>query len=249
MRLKRIIGVILAAVMICVFISACDADKGGAGAGNSAANGTESNSPGGDAGNSPGGDVSSGNPGGDVSSGSPDGGAEDAVSPDGGGGSGLTGTSEDVLVMLLDSLADSGAETPMCIPPMAVEPEMSQNTIGLSEADFTRLVEDTAYTMAAIGTFAHQIIVIRGVDERAAGEIKRLVTGDGGYDAKKWICVFPEKAVAVDSGVYVLIVASTSDVADAAVEAFAAAAGTTGDADVFWEFAGDGGEMGGISAG
>ena len=171
----------------------------------------------------------------------------------GGVASNLSGSAEEVLAGLTGALAESGVQAPMSLPPMPVTADVSQNTMGLSEADFGKLVEDASYTMAAIGTFAHQIIVVKAVDAGAAAEIKGLVAGDGGYDAKKWICVFPERAVAVDSGAYVLIVASAGAVADVVVDAFKAAAGSTGEAEVFWEFAGgeaEGGEFeGGFGGG
>jgi hypothetical protein len=119
---------------------------------------------------------------------------------------------------------------------MAVSAAESQNTIGLSESDFNKYVAAAAQSLAAIGTFAHQIIVIQGVDDKAAGQIKSLVSGDGGYDPKKWVCVYPEKAVAVESGSYVLLVAAKNDVADAAVEIFRETAGSIGEANVFWNF-------------
>ena len=126
---------------------------------------------------------------------------------------------------------------PMSFPPSEVTPDLSQNTIGLSEADFGRLVTSAAYNMAGIGTFAHQMIMIQAKDDKAAVEVKRIVSGDGGYDAAKWICVFPEKAIAVESGSYVLLVASYAEVADAAVENFRETAGSIGDVNVFYEFA------------
>ena len=157
----------------------------------------------------------------------------------GGGGSsgGLSGSPVDILAKLVDDITNAGVHMPMSLPPSEVAPDLSQNTIGLSEADFGRLVVSAAYNMAAIGTFAHQMIMIQANDDKAAVDVKKLVSGDGGYDAAKWICVFPEKAIAVESGSYVLIVASYAEVADAAVEAFRAAAGSIGDVNTFYEFA------------
>ena len=119
---------------------------------------------------------------------------------------------------------------------MAVTADNSQNAIGLSEADFGKYVTAAADTMAAIGTFAHQIIIIQGVDAAAATQIKKIVSGTGGYDPKKWVCVYPEKAIAIEAGNYVMIVAAKNAVADAAVDIFKATAGNAGDANVFWDF-------------
>ena len=264
MKIIKTICVILAIVMICM-AAACDSNSdGGAGVGGSEP-GDSGNSGGSAVTNSPGGntssgaentgDVSSGNSGGndaelngnenagaDTGDSDPNAGAGSENAGSENAGSGLTGAPEDILSKLTEDLTDEGIQMPMSLPPMKVEAEMSQNTIGLSEADFEKYVADCAYTMAAIGTFAHQMIVIQAKDAGAAGEIKKLVSGDNGYDAKKWICVFPEKAIAVDSGAYVLIVASYAEVADAAVEAFKAAAGSIGEVNMFWEFAGEAGE-------
>ena len=139
-----------------------------------------------------------------------------------------------MLGKLVDDLGAAGVQMPMCMPPAAVTAEESQNTIGLSEADFNKYVAEAAQSFAAIGTFAHQIIMIKGVDESAAVQIKKLVSSDGGYDPKKWVCVYPEEAVAVDAGVYVLIAAAKRDVVDAAVDLFIGTAGSSGEAITFW---------------
>jgi len=160
---------------------------------------------------------------------------DDIPSTGGGGESGLSGTPEEVLSMIIEGLNDAAVEMPMSIPPMAVTAETSQYTIGLSEADFERYVAAAAHSMAAIGTFAHQIIIIQGVDDNAAGQIKKLVSGADGYDSQKWICVFPQKSIAVDAGPYVLLVASYSEVADTAIEILKNAAGSIGEVITFWE--------------
>ncbi|MCL2367064.1 MAG: hypothetical protein FWC75_08515 [Oscillospiraceae bacterium] len=157
----------------------------------------------------------------------------------GGSESTLSGTPIQILSDLVDALAAEGVEMPMALPASEITPENSQNAMGLSAANFDRLVVSAANSLAAIGTFAHQIIVIEGNDARAAAEIKRLITSDGGYDPQKWICVWPERAVAVDSGAYVLLVASYNAVVDAAIEYFKSASGATGTVVTFWEFAGE----------
>jgi len=152
----------------------------------------------------------------------------------------LTGTAEDVLNQILGALEDEGIQMPMPLPPTEVAGDMSQNAIGLSEDDFDRLVESAYYSQAAIATFAHQIVMIQAKDSAAAAEIKTLVSGANGYDAMKWICVIPDSAVVVTSGEYVMIVASQNSVVDAALEAFSAAAGTTGDVVRLFEHIDDG---------
>jgi len=149
----------------------------------------------------------------------------------------LTGTAEDVLQLILDSIVEKGIETPMALPPLAPQPESAQHDIGLSEADFNRLVETASSSVAAIGTFAHQIVIIQAKNAAMAGEVKTLISGSGGYDAKKWICVFPDVAIVLESGSYVLLAASTNEIVAAAISAFETAAGNTGTVTTFWDFA------------
>ena len=216
----------------------------GLGNGGNSGNGDGENNNGG-AGNG-GGDSNSGgnsgNGGGDGNNGgSGNGGDNGSGNGNGGGGgssSGLSGTAVEVISNLVDALKEAGVEMPMALPPSEVSPELSHNTIGLTEDDFMRLVTSAAHSLAAIGTFAHQIVIIQANNASAASEIKRLVSGSNGYDPQKWICVWPEVAIAVDAGEYVLIVASYERVADAAVAALKDAAGSTGEVITFWEHAG-----------
>ena len=161
------------------------------------------------------------------------------------GGSGssntnLTGSALDILSKLDEDLKQTGIEMPMTLPPMEVSPDMSQNDIGLSTADFNRLVTSAASSLAAIGTFAHQIAIIQANDASAATEVKNLISGSGGYDSQKWICVWPEKVIVVESGAYVLLAAARADVVDAAINAFQSEAGTIGTVKTFFEHDGGG---------
>ena len=159
-------------------------------------------------------------------------------SPSGGGDSGLSGEPGEILKKLLDDLVAAGAQMPMAMPPMEVPAAESQYTIGLSEADFNKYVVAAAQSKAAIGSQAHEILLIQGADAKAAEQIKKLVSGNGGYDANKWICVHPEVAIVIDAGSYVLLVASSRETADLAVEVLKAAAGSIGSVDTFWNHAG-----------
>ena len=145
-----------------------------------------------------------------------------------GSSSNLSGSAMDVLANIDAALQETGIQMPMTLPPTKVTSEMSQNDVGLSSSDFDRLVDNAASSLAAIGTFAHQIVVIQAKDASAATEVKALVSGANGYDAQKWICVWPAKVIVVESGEYVLIAAANADVVDAAVAQFRAEAGTIG---------------------
>ena len=153
----------------------------------------------------------------------------------GSGNTNLTGSAVDILGKLDESLKQTGIQMPMTLPPMEVQSDMAHNDVGLSSADFDRLVTSAASSLAAIGTFAHQIVLIQANDAAAASQIKNLISGAGGYDAQKWICVWPEKAVVVESGAYILLAAAHADVVDAAVEAFKNEAGSIGTVVTFYE--------------
>jgi len=152
--------------------------------------------------------------------------------------SNLTGSAIEVLSKLDDDLKQTGIEMPMTLPPTEVTAEGSQNDIGLSSSDFNRLVTSAASSLAAIGTFAHQIVIIQANNASAATEIKNLISGSNGYDSQKWICVWPQKVSVVESGAYVLLAAANTDVVDAAITAFKNEAGSIGIVVTFFEHEG-----------
>ena len=152
--------------------------------------------------------------------------------------SNLTGSALDILSKLDEDLKQTGIEMPMTLPPLEVTSDMSQNDIGLSSSDFDRLVVSAASSLAAIGTFAHQIVIIQANDASAATEIKNLISGPNGYDSQKWICVWPEKVSTVESGAYVLLAAARADVVAAALTAFESEAGSVGSVVTFFEHEG-----------
>ena len=240
MVIKRSICIALAFVMILV-IAACAGDGGtaGGGGGNSGNNTGDVSRPGPGDGNTPtptpgGGD--SGGTGGTDTPSTPGGGDSGSGSGGGSSSTNLSGPPGDILAKLLADIAETGVELPMLPPPMEVMPDVSENTIGLNTADFERLVETAVHSMPLIGTFAHQFIVILAKSDSDAVTVKNLISGDGGYDPMKWICVWPEMVVAVESGPYVLLVASRHEVVEIALEAFAADAGKTGSVNTVYEF-------------
>ena len=141
----------------------------------------------------------------------------------------------DTLANLVDEFINAGATMPISMPAASVSAEDSQYAIGLSSADFGQYVVAASQSIAGLTTNAHQIVLIQGVDSNAASQIKRLVSSNGGYDPTKWICVFPETAIVVDSGPYVLLVASFRDVADIAVAVFEETFGSIGEIVTFWD--------------
>jgi hypothetical protein len=148
--------------------------------------------------------------------------------------SNLTGTPEEIIAALDENIAAAGVDAPKGMI-MGVDAETAQNNTGLSAESFGQYVAAAATEMAAISTFAHQVTVIQAKDAASALDVKALVSGEGGFDPNKWICVVPEKALAVESGSYVLLVAARADFCDAAVAAFTEAAGSVGEINVFYE--------------
>ena len=123
-----------------------------------------------------------------------------------------------------------------------VTPELMQNAAGISEADYNAYLVAVASSMAGIGSQAHQIILYQAKSAEAALEVKKIVAGKvngkDGYDSMKWICAWPEQSVVVESGEYVLLVASRVDIAEAAVSVFLQMGGNIGEPDIFYEHTG-----------
>jgi len=160
----------------------------------------------------------------------------------------LSGSAVEVLTVLVDDLRNDGVQMPMTLPASIITADVSQNAIGLSAENFDKYVVSASDSLAAIGTSAHQIVLIEAKDASSAEQIKKLLASDGGYDVHKWICVLPEKAVVVESENYVMLAASYSQVVDVAIDCFKAAAGEIGDVDVLFESANEQVEGGGLVA-
>lgn len=229
MKTRKIISIVVIIAMALMLVACGSADARGSDTNGSADNNTDSNIDNSTESNAGGSENGDGNEDGNYGNQSQ---------------SNLTGSAEDILNQLLDALNQAGIKMPMALPPLDVTGDLSQNEIGLSEADFERLVVSAYYSQAAIATFAHQIIMVQAKDAAAAAEIKNLVSGKNGYDAMKWVCVIPQSVATVESGEYVMIVASRNEVVDAALEAFAAAAGNMGDVNRFFEHIDDGSNSG-----
>ncbi|MCL1848631.1 MAG: hypothetical protein FWF83_03025 [Clostridiales bacterium] len=159
----------------------------------------------------------------------------------------LKGTPEEILGVILEEAAKALTdERPMpAVYTSEVSAETSQNQLGVSSADFTKHVSSASVATALISTFAHEISVIQAKDAASATALKKLIAGEGGYDSKKWICVFPEKSCIIESGAYVLLAVSRADTVDAVVSAFIDAAGAAGDPEVFFTHEGGEAEGGG----
>ena len=148
----------------------------------------------------------------------------------------LSGSAVEILTLLVDDLRNDGVHMPLTFPASIITADESQSIIGLSAENFDKYAVSASDSLAAISTLAHQMIVIEAKDEDAAEQIKNLMTSDGGYDVHKWTYVWPQRAAVVESGNYVMLVASYFDVVDAAIDCFeVAAGGEIGYVDVFFE--------------
>lgn len=124
--------------------------------------------------------------------------------------------------------------------PMSFESDVTTETatgVGLTAEEFEEYVEEGQVSTAAINVSAHEVVMLKCKDADAAVAVRALVAS--GYDSGKWICVRPDKSVAAQADVYVLLVASTEKTADALIDTFKTAAGDKlGEVDEFFTHAG-----------
>jgi hypothetical protein len=143
----------------------------------------------------------------------------------------LTGSPEEILAQLKETTA---LELPMSLD-SEVTAENAQNALGLTEAQFGEHVNSAYESQAAISTFAQSTVLVKCKSVSAATEVKKLVAG--GFDSKKWVCVFPDQSLVVESGSYVLLAVGTAEETNALAEAFKTiSGGNTGSPDVFFAF-------------
>jgi hypothetical protein len=156
-----------------------------------------------------------------------------------GGGGALAGELPDILSALMEKangILDEGNRFGMTLNDQ-VTAETCQGKLGLSPEQFGMYVSDAYASTAAISAFAHEVAIIRCKDAAAAAEVKKLAAE--GFDPMQWVCVAPDRCYVVDSGEYVLLVATVDPGAGAIEQAFAEMAasggGTAGEAVVFFE--------------
>ena len=152
--------------------------------------------------------------------------------------SNLSGNPSDILEKLVtDTTAtvEAAGESMYMSITLGITAETSQNDIGLSSADFEKYVVAASSSLAAIGSQAHQIVLIQAKDTDSAAAVLKIVSGENGYNPQKWICVWPQKVVAIASGDYVLIIASREDIVDAGLDAFKKMAGNVGETVLIYE--------------
>lgn len=94
--------------------------------------------------------------------------------------------------------------------------------LGLSTDDYNANVEKGAISMAMITAQAHMVALLKCNDADAAQTIKEKLQTQ--FDIRRWVCVTPEMCYAIDSGSYVLFVASRVEYGESLLEGFTALA-------------------------
>lgn len=94
---------------------------------------------------------------------------------------------------------------------------------GLTAEQFAANIESATASTAMINVNAHLVVVLKAKDAAAATTAKDLIAK--GFNSLRWICVTPDKSLVVESGSYILLVASNTEAADGIVKGFKALAG------------------------
>ncbi|MCL2509106.1 MAG: DUF4358 domain-containing protein [Oscillospiraceae bacterium] len=155
----------------------------------------------------------------------------------------LTGTAEEILLQLKES---PGVDLGMTMDD-EITADKAEYALGLTAAQFAEYADSAYEVAAAISTFAQSNVLVKCKDVSAAAEVKKLIAA--GFNSNKWVCVFPEQSVVVESGSYVLLAVGKADTTNALVEAFRSLSGDNiGSPNVFYTFddGGDGDIEGGF---
>ncbi|MDR1322404.1 MAG: DUF4358 domain-containing protein [Gracilibacteraceae bacterium] len=145
----------------------------------------------------------------------------------------LTGETGEILAAVVAAAAET-AEAPL---PQSFEDQVTaencQGMLGLTPERFAEYVTDAYVSTSALSTSAHEVALVKCNDPAAAAAVKALIAE--GFDSQKWVCVLPDESSVVDSGSYVLLLATSSEYAEALTAGFTAlAADNTGEKIVFY---------------
>ncbi len=141
---------------------------------------------------------------------------------------------DEVLNNILATAHDSGYEFPVPLPPNAVTADQLKNLIGITAGDYDKYVSSAAQILVELDEIAYQMVMVQAKDKATVAKIKAIATGKGGYQPPQRFGNLLKKAIAVESGSYVLIVASDEFFCKIAVEEFAKVTGTIEDVTAFW---------------
>ena len=141
----------------------------------------------------------------------------------------LSGATNDILAAVFKS---SGLDF-MTFDEQVTE-ETSESFLGLTPEQMKENVDDAYVTTAAINVHAHLTALVKAKDAAAAQKVKELIAEN--FDSGRWICVFPEQSLVIDSGAYVLLVSSSKEEGDALKNAFVELAGekSVGEENLFF---------------
>ncbi|MDR1512019.1 MAG: hypothetical protein LBS56_00845 [Propionibacteriaceae bacterium] len=128
----------------------------------------------------------------------------------------ITGTTAEVLEQLIERAGEAEESPPAAVAPVASAD--AQQMLGLSSAEFDELVAEATAAQPLIGTFAHEVAVVKVKETAVAADVAAKMAA--GFDSAKWVCVVPDKSVILVSGSYILLAASQASTVDAFVAAF-----------------------------
>lgn len=151
----------------------------------------------------------------------------------------LTGSTTSILESVLDAAKAEVGMTDMA----PVTADAAPGYLGISASEFEKFVAEATTSYGMLMTSAHEVTLVKVNDGESVADFVAAVVK--GYDPTKWICTFPQQAVIVDSGQYVLLIVSNNDAASKIMDAFKTVAGTTGNENVFYnsdESTGDDGD-------
>jgi hypothetical protein len=114
--------------------------------------------------------------------------------------------------------AGEGAFIPMTLDYEATR-ENGADWLGLAPEQFDQYAMDSFVHVAAIGTQAFEVALVKCKDYAAAKEVKKIIAEK--YNSMRWVCTTPEQCFVVESGRFVMLGAVYNAVADAFQGAFA----------------------------
>ncbi|MDR1605136.1 MAG: DUF4358 domain-containing protein [Gracilibacteraceae bacterium] len=145
----------------------------------------------------------------------------------------LTGELPEIIAALIAGANENLTEK---LPQSFEDPvtaENCQGMLGLTPEQFSEYVTEAYVSNSALTTSAHEIALVKCLDQAAAAEVKNLIAQ--GFDSGKWVCVMPDESSVIDSGSYVLLLSTAAQYADALTASFTAlAADNTGEKNVFY---------------
>jgi hypothetical protein len=163
----------------------------------------------------------------------------------------LSGSANEVLTKLKEDTEKTGENILPVSEGVAINAETAQNKLGLTESEYADYVSEAYGFTALINTNAFELTMVKCKDTGAAAQVKKLISA--GYDAKKWVCVYPEQSYVIDSGCYVLLYVGQENAGNVVEDKFKELAGSDiGAKDIFFksaDMADNGDAEGGITIG